>query len=129
MDIPSTPPHRFWAPWPSQAILRFKKSPNEAVEIWASLTSAGDAFFGQGIYASQRDLHAMGSIEAVFYNNYMKVILTNPNKLRERWDCELCCIPILVDHEACIDVRRQATPEMRRPGLDKWGEPLESTLP
>ena len=67
------------------------------------------------------------SVEAVLYNNYMKTILDNPDKLRERWDFALCCIPILVDHEACFDVRTQATPEMKGPGLDKWGKALDET--
>ena len=77
-----------------------------AVEIWASFKAAGDAFFGEGIYASQQDPHEFGSIEAVLYNNY-NVKGDETHKLREYWDRALCCIPILVDHEVCIDVRKE----------------------
>ena len=38
----------------------------------------------------------------------------------------MCCIPIIVDHLTCIDVRVEATPEMEfGPGFDIWGKPLD----
>ena len=41
-----------------------------AVEIYVSFKDAGDAFFGERIYASQKDSREFESIKAVLYNNY-----------------------------------------------------------
>ena len=99
---------------------------NEAVEIWASFKDE-DACFGEGVYVSQWDPHKFGSIEAVLFNNY-NVKSDDPEFITKRdkfWDRALYCIPILVDHDACFDVRKQCTPEMIHGlGIDRNNIPL-----
>ena len=99
---------------------------NEAVEIWASFKDE-NACFGEGVYASQWDPHEFGSIEAVLFNNY-NVKSDDPEFITKRdkfWDRALYCIPILVDHEDCFDVRERVTPEMKHGiGKDRNNIPL-----
>ena len=106
---------------------------NAAIEVFASLCDPtdqtsiiprGDAMFGDGVYATQRDPHAFGSIEAVLYNNYLKAILLDKRTLDKRRKCAMYCVPILINHEDCTDVGTHCAPGMRGIGLDRNGNDL-----
>ena len=95
---------------------------NEAVEIWASFKEK-NACFGEGVYASQRDPHELGSTTAVLYNNYN--FRGDDPRRSEFFHHVFCCIPILVDYEDCFDVRERVTPEMKHGlGEDRNNIPL-----
>ena len=87
-----------------------------AVEIYVSFKDAGDAFFGERIYASQKDSREFESIKAVLYNNYN--FRGDDPRRSEFFHHVFCCIPTLVDYEDCFDVRERVTPEMKH-GLGK----------
>ena len=102
----------YTTPW---AFSTVTNNGNEAVEIWASFKEK-NACFGEGVYASQRDPHELGSTNAVLYNNYN--FRGDDPRRSEFFHHVFCCIPILVDYEDCFDVRERVTPEMKH-GLGK----------
>lgn len=100
----------------------------ESAMVQAALTSHIADGNGPAVYASQREPHNFGSLEAIMYNNFGLGVFKEPNKWFNReTNFVRCCVPIIVDTASLSPLKDQHGGPLDK--LDRFGNMLPGTEP